>query len=110
MARKYKNESYLSTSVNLSNDDSEEQQEHNVTKVKVPYFFTVSIRDKIGEHTSGKNKGKPIYATKDIISKEPFPEEWDIVKTKPKINNNSKNVKCLSIDEIKKLLHEAKIV
>lgn len=83
VARKYKNESYLSTSINLSNDDSEEQQEHNVTKVKVPYFFTVSIRDKIGEHTSGKNKGKPIYATKDIISKEPFPKEWDITKTKP---------------------------
>lgn len=83
MARKYKNESYISTSINLSNDNSEEQQEHSVTKVKVPYFFIVSIRDKIGEYTSGENKGKPIYATKDIISKEPFPEEWDIVKTKP---------------------------
>src|SRR3989338_6654442 len=38
------------------------------------------------------------------------PSVSDIVKTKPKIDNNSKNVKCLSIDEIKKLLYEAKII
>ena len=34
----------------------------------------------------------------------------DAVKAKSDMNNNSKNVKCLSVDEIKKMLREAKIV
>lgn len=76
MARKYTNESYLSTSIDNAHD---KQQEHQITKVKVPYFFTVSIRDKIGEYKNGK----PIYATQDVVSKEPFPKEWDIAKIKP---------------------------
>ena len=76
MARKYTNESYLSTSIDTLHEG---QQEHNITKVKVPYFFTVSIRDKIGYYKNGK----PIYATQDVVSKEPFPKEWDIAQTKP---------------------------
>ncbi len=76
MARKYTNESYLSTSIDSAHD---KQQDHNITKVKVPYFFTVSIRVKIGYYKNGK----PIYATQDVVSKEPFPKEWDIAQTKP---------------------------
>ena len=76
MARKYRNESYLSVSADNQHD---KQREHNISKVKVPYFFKVTIRDKIGEH----NDGKPIYGEADIISKEPFPKELDIVETEP---------------------------
>lgn len=76
VARKYKNESYLSVSVDNKHD---KQREHNVTKVKIPYFFTVSIWEKIGEDKDGK----PITATRDVISKKPFPKEWDIAETKP---------------------------
>jgi len=80
VARKYTNESFQTVSVDNQHD---KQQEHQITKVKIPYFFTVSIQDKIGEYTSGKNKGKPIYGTQDVISKEPFPKEWDIVEVNP---------------------------
>jgi len=81
VARKYTNESYLS--VSMDNQHSE-NREHNISKVKVPYFFKVTVRDKIGEYTSGKNKGKPIYGEQDIQPmKEPFPKEWDIVKADP---------------------------
>jgi hypothetical protein len=76
VARKYRNESYLSSSVSTIHN---KQQDHNISKVKIPYFFTVSIRDKIGYHKNGK----PINATQDIISKKPFPKEWDIAKTVP---------------------------
>lgn len=76
MGRKYRNESYLSSSVSTIHN---KQQDHNISKVKIPYFFTVSIQDKIGHHKNGK----PIYATQDIISKKPFPKEWDIVKIVP---------------------------
>ena len=61
------------------------QQDRCVTQVKIPYFFKVSIQDKIGVYTSGKDKGKPIYATQDIISKEPFPKEWVIESCVPAI-------------------------
>ena len=58
-------------------------EEHNVTTVKVPNFLDVTIRVNIGIHTIGKDKGRPVTATKEIISKEPFPKEWDIVETRP---------------------------
>ena len=80
MARKYRNESYLSVSIDNQHD---KQREHNISKVKIPYFFKVSVQNKIGEYTSGKKSGKPIYGTEDRISKEPFPKEWDIVKNEP---------------------------
>ena len=81
VARKYRNESYLSVSVDTLHTES---QEHAITKVKIPYFFVITVQDKIGEYTSGKNKGKPIMGTQDLQPiKEPFPKEWDIVKTKP---------------------------
>jgi hypothetical protein len=83
VGRKYTNESYLSVSIELSKDNSKKQQEHNITKVKIPYFFTVSVWEKIGEYTNGEKKGKPIMATQDFISKEPFPKEWVIAETKP---------------------------
>jgi len=80
VARKYRNESYQTASIDTLHSES---QEHNITKVKIPYFFIVSIRDKIGKYTSGKNKGKPIYGTQEMMSKEPFPKEWDIEKYEP---------------------------
>jgi len=81
VARKYTNESYLSVSIDNQHD---KQQEHNISKVKIPYFFKVSVQDKIGEYTSGKNKGNPIMGTQDFQPiKEPFPKEWDIVKYEP---------------------------
>ncbi len=76
VARKYTNESYLSVSIDNQHD---KQQEHRISKVKIPYFFTVSVRDKIGEY----NNGKPIYGTQDVISKKPFSKEWDITKFEP---------------------------
>ena len=86
------NESYLSVSLN---NQYSENREHNISKVKVPYFFIVSIRDKIGKYTSGKMKGKPIYGTQEIISKEPFPKEWDIEKIEPvRITFLNKCPKC----------------
>jgi len=92
MARKYTNESYLSVSVDNQHDKS---REHYISKVKVPYFFTVSIWEKIGEYTSGKKSGKPIMATRDFISKKPFPKEWDIAETKPvEIKFLNKCLKC----------------
>jgi len=82
VARKYTNESFLSQSIdNLPHDNS---KIYEFTKVKIPYFFNVSVQDKIGEYTSGKNKGKSIMGTQDVQSiKEPFPKEWDIVKYEP---------------------------
>lgn len=81
VARKYRNESYLSVSIDNQHD---KQREHRVTKVKIPYFFVVSVQDKIGVYTKGENNGKPIMGTTDLQPiKEPFPKEWDIVKTKP---------------------------
>jgi len=80
VARKYRNESFQTASIDTLHSES---QEHNVTKVKIPYFFIVSILDKIGKYTGGKNKGKPIYCTQEIMSKEPFPKEWDIAEYKP---------------------------
>jgi len=80
VARKYRNESYRSVSIDNQHDKS---REHNISKVKIPCFFKVSFLDKIGEYTSGKKSGKPIYGTDERISKEPFPKEWDIVKIEP---------------------------
>jgi len=81
VARKYKNESYLSVSVDNQHSKA---REHTITKVKIPYFFVVTVQDKIGEYTSGKKKGKAIIGTQDLQPiKEPFPKEWDIVITKP---------------------------
>jgi len=76
MARKYRNESYLSVSIDNQHD---KQREHNISKVKVPYFFKVTIRENI----NADKKGKPIWGDYDIISKEPFPKELNIVNSKP---------------------------
>ena len=82
MARKYTNESFLSQSIdNLPHDNS---KIYEITKVKIPYFFKVTIRVTAGIYTSGKNKGKTIYATTDYQPcKKPFPKEWDIAEYKP---------------------------
>ena len=76
MARKYRNESYLSVSIDNQHD---KQREHYISKVKIPYFFKVTLRENI----NADKKGKPIWGDYDIISKEPFPKEWDIVKNEP---------------------------
>ena len=77
VARKYRNESFLAQSIdNLPHDNS---KIYKFTKVKIPYFFTVSVWEKIGEY----NDGRPIMATRDFISKKPFPKEWDIAKYDP---------------------------
>ena len=77
--RKNENETFLSSSIDNAND---EQQDHNVTNMKIPNFFNVTIRTNIGMHTSGEKKGTPVTGDTDIISKEPFPKEWDIVDVK----------------------------
>ena len=79
VARKYVNESYLSSSIALTPDNSGKQIDQNETKVKMPYFFLVSIQDQIGVH----DDGTPHYATVDVISKEPFPKEWVIQSCSP---------------------------
>jgi len=92
VGRKYKNESYVAYN---SDGQLEESREHDTTKVKVPYFFTVSVREKIGKYTSGKMNGKPIYGTADIISKKPFPKELDVAGSKPvEITFKNKCPKC----------------
>jgi hypothetical protein len=82
VARKYVNESYKSSFIKLTIDNSKEQVDQYITKVKMPFFFNVTIRDKIGVD----NDGKPIYGTYDIIRKKPFygdlKEEKNIVETK----------------------------
>ncbi len=84
MARKYVNESYKSSFIKLSVDNSKEQQDHNVTKVQIPFYKIVTIRENIGQNKDPKN---PIYATYEIIRKAPFygdlKEDPDIVKTNP---------------------------
>ena len=98
MARKSRNDSYLSSFIKLTQDNSGIQEDHNITKVKIPYFFTVSIQVKAGIYTSGKDKGKPIYATQDIISKEPFPKEWIIQNCVPvTLQFTNKCPKCENI-------------
>ena len=75
--RKNENESFLSSSID--NAHGMPQQDRCVTKVKVPYFFTVSVQVKVGMD----NDGKPLYATTDHIAKEPFPKEWVIESHTP---------------------------
>ena len=77
--RKNENETFLSSSIDNAHD---EQQDHNVTKMKIPNFFNVTLRVNIGTHTSGKDTGEPVTADFDIISKEPFPKDWNIVEIK----------------------------
>lgn len=94
MARKYTNESFLSQSIdNLPHDNN---KIYKITKVKIPYFFKVAIQEKIGEYTSGKNKGKPIIGTRDVQAiKKPFPKEWDIAEYEPmEIIFRNKCLKC----------------
>jgi len=69
------NETFLTSSIDNTNSP---QQDRCVTKVKVPYYFSVSIRVQVGID----NDGKPIYATTDHIHKKPFPKEWVIEETK----------------------------
>ena len=80
MARKYTNESFLSQSIdNLPHDNS---KIYEITKVKIPYFFVVSVRENIGLTINGKAETHP--ATRDFEPiKKPFPKEWDIAEYKP---------------------------
>jgi len=88
MARKYRNESYLSVSIDNQHDKS---REHSISKVKIPYFFEVRIRENI----NADKKGKPHSGDYDIISKEPFPKELNIVNSKPvEIPFLNKCLKC----------------
>ena len=76
--RKNENESFATSSIVSTHGMP--QQDRCVTKVKVPYFFTVSIRENIGVDQDPKN---PIMATREQISKKPFPKEWDIESYTP---------------------------
>jgi hypothetical protein len=68
------------------------QQDRCVTRVKIPYFFRVSIRENIGVDQDPKN---PIMATREEISKKPFPKEWDIESsTEATIQFTNKCPKC----------------
>ena len=79
---KAKNEKFLSSSIGTDGL----QQDRCVTKVKVPYFFEVMIRDKTVTETA--------TLTASTV-KEPFPEEWDIVEKKPAtIQFTNKCPKC----------------
>ena len=95
MARKYVNESYLSSSIALTPDNSGKQVDHNITKVKLPFYFTVTIRENIAQDKDGP----PHYATYDVIRKKPFygllKDEPNIVKEKPvEIPFTNKCPKC----------------
>jgi len=84
VARKYENESYKSSFIHLSIDNSKEQVDQYITKVKMPFYFRVTIRENIGQDKDPKN---PIYAEYEIIRKKPFygilKDDPDIVKTEP---------------------------
>ena len=70
------------------------QQDRCVTRVKIPYFFRVSIRENIGVDQDPKN---PIMATREEISQEPFPKEWDVESsTKATIQFTNKCPVCLT--------------
>jgi len=69
VARKYGNPSYKSSFIELSVDNSKEQVDQYITKVKMPFYFKVTIRENIGQNKDPKN---PIYGTYDIIRKKPF--------------------------------------
>jgi len=68
VALKYGNESYKSSFIELSVDNSEEQVDQYVTKVKMPFYFKVTIRENISQDKDGT----PHYTTYDIIRKKPF--------------------------------------
>jgi len=78
VARKYTNESYKSSFIKLTLDNSGKQEDQNITKVKMPFYFRVTIRDQIGID----NDGKPIYGTYEIIRKKPF---YGLLKDDPNI-------------------------
>ena len=80
VARKYTNESFLSQSIdNLPHDNN---KIYEFTKVKIPYFYIVSVRGTIGLTINGKAETHP--TTTDIEPcKKPFPKEWDIAEYKP---------------------------
>jgi len=83
VARKYRNESYKSSFITLTLDNSGKQIDQNETKVKIPFYFTVTIRENIAQDKDGP----PHYATYEIIRKKPFygllKEESNIVEEKP---------------------------
>ena len=87
------NETFLSSSID--NAHGMPQQDRCVTKVKVPYFFKVSIQENIGADHDPNN---PIYATREQISKEPFPKDWIIESCTPAtIQFTNKCPKCDNI-------------
>ena len=83
VARKYRNESYKSSFITLTLDNSGKQIDQNETKVKIPFYFTVTIRENIAQDKDGP----PHYATYEIIRKKPFygllKDEPNIVEEKP---------------------------
>jgi len=89
-SKKKRNETFLSSSID--NAHGMPQQDRCVTKVKVPYFFKVSIQENIGADHDPNN---PIYATREQISKEPFPKDWVIESCTPAtIQFTNKCPKC----------------
>ena len=68
VARKNRNDSYLSSFIELTSDNSGIQEDHNITKVKIPFYFTVTVRENIAQDKDGP----PHYATYEIIRKK-FP-------------------------------------
>ena len=79
VARKYRNESIVAYN---SDGQLEKSREHDITKVKIPYFFRVTVRTSVGLTINGKYDVHS--ATTDYQPvKEPFPKEWDIVEVNP---------------------------
>ena len=80
VARKYTNESFLSESIdNLPHDNN---KIYEFTKVKIPYFYIVSVRGTIRLTINGKAETHPTTTDFEPI-KKPFPKEWDIAEYKP---------------------------
>jgi len=78
------NESYKSSFITLTLDNSGKQIDQNETKVQIPFYKIVTIRENIGQD---KDPNNPHYATYEIIRKAPFygdlKDDPDIVKTTP---------------------------
>lgn len=87
MGRKYRNESYTSISVD---NQHEGQQEHSISKVKIPNYNKVTYKEKISEDLNGN----PIYGeaefycnnfhyTKEQVIQELEKNGLEVVKFEP---------------------------
>ena len=79
MGRKYENESIVAYN---SHGQLEKSREHDITELKIPYFFKVTVRTSIGLTIDGKYDVHPATTDYQPI-KKPFPKEWDIAKYEP---------------------------